>query len=121
MQCFRDSGQSSKFHRAGIAKMRARMKHAAKEKVGTCSTNTEAYISEATEVILATRWSSSGRRPCYLKVRRANRVEAHDDGGGSDCGIGIGVVELVLVVLVVVVLAMVIVAGGGGGGLLCYF
>ena len=98
------------------------MKHTAKEKVGTCSTNTEAYISEATEVILATRWSSSGRRPCYLKVRRANRVEAHDDGGGSDCGIGIGVVVLVLVVLVVVVvvLAMVIVAGRGGGRLLGY-
>src|SRR6218665_3597402 len=37
----------------------------------------EAYISEATEVILATRWSSSGRRPCDLKVRRENRVEAH--------------------------------------------
>jgi len=29
-----------KFHRAGVGKMRARMKHMAKEKAGTSSTNT---------------------------------------------------------------------------------
>jgi len=31
----------AKFHRAGVAKMRAHMKHMAKEKVGTSSTNTQ--------------------------------------------------------------------------------
>src|SRR6218665_3479451 len=36
----------------------------------------EAYSSEAIEVILATRRSSSGRRPCNLNMRRAYPVEA---------------------------------------------
>jgi len=47
MLCVRDSGRPAKFHRAGVAKMRARMKHMAKEKVGTSSTNTpEVYKRE---------------------------------------------------------------------------
>ena len=35
--------RSAKLHRGGVAKMRALMKHKAKEKVGTSSTNTAAF------------------------------------------------------------------------------
>src|SRR6218665_1616233 len=41
MLCVRDSGRQAKFHRACVVKMRACMKHMAKENVGTSSTNTE--------------------------------------------------------------------------------
>ena len=34
----------AKLHRVGVAKMRARMKHMAKEKVGTSSTNTDIML-----------------------------------------------------------------------------
>src|SRR6218665_995682 len=34
----------SKFHRAGIAEIRSRMEHIAKEQVGTCSTNTQRHL-----------------------------------------------------------------------------
>src|SRR6218665_3963782 len=41
MLCVRDIGQPAKFHRADVAKMHARTKHMAKEKVGTSSTNAD--------------------------------------------------------------------------------
>jgi len=45
-------------------------------RVGEAHHDGEAYINEEMVVILVTRWSSGGGRPCALRVRRANLEEA---------------------------------------------